>query len=104
MHDQIENNNNLITVNTSTANASVNTSTVQVSDGPFGMTLEMWKAVKWATVIAIVLMLMQQFSGINAVFYYSSTILNNAGMIDVKDDILLLLLRLLLLLHSVFSI
>ena len=44
------------------------------------MSHDMWTAVKWATIIAICLMLMQQLSGINAVFYYSSTILKHAGL------------------------
>ena len=57
---------------------------IQAELGAFGIQKDMWKAVVWATIIAVVLMLMQQFSGINAVFYYSSTILKNAGL---KSDL-----------------
>eukprot|EP00485_Elphidium_margaritaceum_P009936 CAMPEP_0202687900 /NCGR_PEP_ID=MMETSP1385-20130828/3462_1 /ASSEMBLY_ACC=CAM_ASM_000861 /TAXON_ID=933848 /ORGANISM="Elphidium margaritaceum" /LENGTH=866 /DNA_ID=CAMNT_0049342753 /DNA_START=25 /DNA_END=2625 /DNA_ORIENTATION=- len=46
----------------------------------FGMPLEMWRTVKWATIIGVALMLMQQLSGINAVFFYSATILQQAGL------------------------
>eukprot|EP01084_Bolivina_argentea_P209439 356757_1 len=54
------------------------------SAAPFGMTSDMWKSVKWATVIAIMLMFTQQMCGINAVFYYSATILSNAGITSEK--------------------
>merc|ERR1712228_786251 len=47
-----------------------------------------WLAVKWATIIAIALMFMQQFSGINAVFFYSATILNKAGVTSDKAVLL----------------
>ena len=53
---------------------------IEAELGAFGIQKDMWKAVIWATILAVVLMLMQQFSGINAVFYYSSTILKNAGL------------------------
>merc|ERR1712176_1280055 len=59
---------------------SIQTSPGKSSNVPFGMERDMWLAVKWATIIAIALMFMQQLSGINAVFYYSGSILNNAGV------------------------
>eukprot|EP00484_Ammonia_sp_Unknown_P021988 CAMPEP_0197033696 /NCGR_PEP_ID=MMETSP1384-20130603/12036_1 /TAXON_ID=29189 /ORGANISM="Ammonia sp." /LENGTH=846 /DNA_ID=CAMNT_0042463539 /DNA_START=45 /DNA_END=2585 /DNA_ORIENTATION=- len=53
--------------------------------GSFGIELEMWKAVKWSTIIAISLMFMQQMSGINAVFFYSSTFIAQAGLTSDLD-------------------
>ena len=61
-------------------NGSIQNSPQKTKTAPFGMEREMWLAVKWATIIAIALMFMQQFSGINAVFFYSATILNKAGV------------------------
>jgi len=63
-----------------TVNQRPTEATAQSEDMRFGMAPEMFAAVKWAIVIAIMLMFMQQFSGINAVFFYSSTILKKAGL------------------------
>jgi len=46
----------------------------------FGVPVKQYKSVKWAMIIAVVLMWMQQLSGINAIMFYCSTILGNAGI------------------------
>ena len=50
----------------------------------FGVPVDQYKSVKWAMIIAVVLNWMQQGSGINAIMYYSSTILEDAGITTDK--------------------
>ena len=46
--------------------------------------MDEYKSVKWAMIIAVVLMWMQQLSGINAIMFYSSNILADAGITSEK--------------------
>ena len=43
------------------------------------------KALKWAVIIAVMVMLMQQLSGINAIRFYSSFMLMEAGITSEKE-------------------
>jgi len=45
----------------------------------FGIPVSDWKAVKWAVIIAVMLMFMQQLCGINAIMFYSASMLGSAG-------------------------
>jgi len=70
-------------VNVPNGSVSVNSKSMEtemVRKTKFGVPVKEFKSVKWAMIIAVVLMWMQQLSGINAIMYYSSTILADAGI------------------------
>lgn len=83
-HGQITNGHHAVAngynLNGMTKQKCVNFKTQKSKNTKFGIPMEQFVAVKWALIITVVLHGMQQFSGINTVMFYSSSILEDAGL------------------------